>query len=171
MQHQSIPLPSRRHGTKVPPRVLTLLCAAALAACGGADESNPTLAKAPASPFAETASSSAPAPADKPISSSVRQFQAGDANASWVWVAVEGASIDLPDARPYQLRYGTADTQWLYKSTYNGNQGVVCSNEWFGQDPAPGTFKACEIYRTDTTAAPASAPSAAGAPKPRAPRW
>lgn len=49
------------------------------------------------------------------------------------------------------VRYGSGTT-WIAKSVTNGGQ---CTNQYFGVDPAPATYKRCEVLVSTTAAAPA----------------
>ncbi|EWS55934.1 heparin lyase I family protein [Methylibium sp. T29] len=48
------------------------------------------------------------------------------------------------------VRYGSGST-WIAKTVTNGGQ---CTNQYFGVDPAPATYKRCEVLVTTTAAAP-----------------
>jgi subtilisin family serine protease len=60
---------------------------------------------------------------------------------TWTRVATEHQSFTISGAAK-TVRYG-AGTRWISKSVA-GN--AVCGNAFFGQDPAYGVLKACEVY-------------------------
>ncbi len=58
---------------------------------------------------------------------------------NWTTIANEGQSFTVSGTQT--VRYGTGST-WLTKSVTNSG---VCSNAFFGGDPAYGIFKHCEV--------------------------
>ncbi len=69
---------------------------------------------------------------------------------TWTPIVKEGAAFNV--AGTQTVRYG-ADTRWVQKSVTNSGQ---CTNAYFGNDPAYGIQKSCELL---TTSAPAAAPA------------
>lgn len=66
----------------------------------------------------------------------------------WVTVASEGSSFKTSGSQ--SVRYGV-NGKWVQKT----RSGVVaCTNASFGRDPAVGTVKRCEVYRTKGVATP-----------------
>lgn len=68
----------------------------------------------------------------------------------WVTVASEGSSFKIVGLQ--SVRYGV-NGKWVQKT----RSGVVaCTNASFGRDPAVGTVKHCEVYKTAAAASPAA---------------
>ncbi len=91
----------------------------------------------------DSASAPAPAPAPAPATTS-----------SWSTIAGEGDPFSFSGTRT--VRYG-ADTRWVQKVVTDNGQ---CTNTYFGNDPAYGVRKSCQV---SSTAAPAPAPAPAPA--------
>jgi hypothetical protein len=70
-----------------------------------------------------------------------------DAAAQSTTCAREGAYCDFEGRR--EVFYGSGN-QWVSR---NFSDGVKCTNEMFGRDPAPGTAKTCQL-KPITSAAP-----------------
>ena len=73
----------------------------------------------------------------------------------WVTVASEGGSFSTSGSQ--NVRYG-AGNKWVQQKR---SGTVACSNASFGRDPAVGTAKQCQVYRS-----PASATKPGAAPVP-----
>ncbi len=79
----------------------------------------------------------------------------------WETAASEGGRFSTSGLQ--SVRYGVTG-KWV---TQTRSGAVVCSNASFGRDPAVGTVKRCEVYRTSASAAtPTAAPAVAIAATP-----
>ena len=131
-----------QHSTTSPgPMTLCAIFAAVLSACGGgtadsADASTSLALVAVSSDLAATDVRSLPAtrPSDAPAPSAT--------------VAAEGSAFAVTGTQT--IRYG-ADSRWVQNSVSGGGQ---CSNEFFGNDPARGILKSCEIVAADVAPTP-----------------
>jgi hypothetical protein len=94
-----------------------------LAACGGGSGSTPADAQAGAQGTAQDGR--------------VQALAAGDSG--WTKVADENQEFDVQGTRT--VRYGSGSS-WISR-TVSGH--AACSNAWFGDDPAFGVVKQCEI--------------------------
>ncbi|HEX6361966.1 MAG TPA: S8 family peptidase, partial [Albitalea sp.] len=72
------------------------------------------------------------------------------ATGTWTWIASEWQSFAVSGTQT--VRYG-AGSAWITRSVTNGG---VCSNEFFGSDPAVGVGKRCEVLSGTTEPAPAT---------------
>ncbi len=117
---------------------LTLVCAAALTACGGSEEATQAVQDG----------------AGKPASSHSPILRAPGPTDRWVRIASNGEGISFADPNARNLRFGSPSAGWIYKTTYNKNQGIVCGPSWFGSDPAPGQSTYCEVYELVDVGAP-----------------
>ncbi|MFK7604452.1 NPCBM/NEW2 domain-containing protein, partial [Deinococcus sp. SM5_A1] len=79
---------------------------------------------------------------------------------TWTRIAVEGESFSVSGTQ--SVRYG-AGTAWIVKDVTSSGQ---CTNAFFGNDPAYGTAKSCEISAPAPVLAPISAPVPAPIPAP-----
>ncbi|OLV15597.1 NPCBM/NEW2 domain-containing protein [Deinococcus marmoris] len=75
------------------------------------------------------------------------------APATWTRIAGEGESFSVSGTQ--SVRYG-AGTAWIVKDVTSNGQ---CTNGFFGNDPAYGTTKSCEINAPAPTPAPVPAPT------------
>ena len=138
-----------QHSTTSPgPMTLCAIFAAVLSACGGgtagsADASTSLALAAVSSDLAATdlRSLAATPPSNAPAPSAT--------------VAAEGSAFAVTGTQT--IRYG-ADSRWVQKAVSGTGQ---CSNQFFGDDPAQGTVKSCEIVATAVVAPPAPAPAPA----------
>ena len=89
------------------------------------------------------------------------------------WVTAERENQSFTIGNPQRVRYGI-DSRWIEK-TLTGN--VICSNDFFGADPAVGVVKQCQIFQPGAVGAlpapkpipiPIPAPAPAPAPPPAA---
>lgn len=84
---------------------------------------------------------------------------------TWTKVATEDQSFTV--AASTRVRYGTG-SKWIYKTLSGRGE---CSNHYFGDDPAHGIVKECDLQVLAAPApspAPTTAPSPAPAPAPTA---
>ncbi len=82
------------------------------------------------------------------------EVESAAATGGWTRIANEGSSFAV--AATLTVRYGTGNA-WVQRTV---TQSGVCSNGFFGSDPAFGIVKQCEVS-ADAAAAPAPAPVAA----------
>lgn len=82
------------------------------------------------------------------------------ATSSWTKVAAEWAYFTVSGTKT--VRYG-AGTKWVQKLVTNS---AMCTNSWFGSDPAPTIVKSCEVLNTTTASLtpPATSTPTATAP-------
>jgi len=89
-----------------------------------------------------------------PLFGVVKQCQVAS-NVAWTRIATEGESFTVTGTQT--VRYGTGSS-WIISSVTNGG---ACTNDFFGDDPAYGVVKACEVNGGGSAApAPAPAPAA-----------
>lgn len=108
-------------------RSCAALLAIAVTACGGGG----------------TTDSSAPAAAARSATSALAVAATSAAPAVWTTVATEGQSYQVDGTQT--VRYGAGDT-WITQQVTGGG---ACSNAAFGNDPAFGTVKSCQIAAAD----------------------
>ena len=108
-----------------------LIACAALAACGGGDGQDESLAQNEGATQATALATT---------------------TGSWGWVADENGSFTLDSQRT--VRYGI-NGKWVQKTLAAGN--FSCVDSVFGRDPAGRSTKRCEVYRSGGTTPPAPA--------------
>jgi hypothetical protein len=87
---------------------------------------------------------------------------AAPVSGNWTYLAGEGGSFDVAGTKT--VRYGSGGA-WVQASV--SNRGL-CTNGFFGTDPAPNVVKQCELS-SDGAASPAPAPAPTPAPPPASP--
>lgn len=77
-----------------------------------------------------------------------RYFDATGAGAvEWINRGAEGQGLRI-DATPTLVRYGAQGRGFVYRQVVGDPSKVIaCTNGVFGRDPAPGTFKLCQVAR------------------------
>ncbi|WP_156466652.1 polysaccharide lyase [Methylibium sp. Root1272] len=138
----------------------------AVAACGGGSGGSDTIVDSGAS----TSGNSVTAPSDSTeteTTSSGSDSTASGGNAPTSTKTTIAAAAPVAPSGVYNflayekyaftvsgtqlVRYGSGST-WIAKTVTNGGQ---CTNQYFGVDPAPATYKRCEVLVSTTAAAPA----------------
>jgi hypothetical protein len=118
---------------KARPRLLMgLIACAALAACGGGDGQDDSMAQNEGETRANALETTT--------------------TTSWKWIANEWNKFSVSSQRT--VRYGITG-KWVQKTVAAGTYS--CTNTFFGKDPAPGSTKRCEVYTSTTTTTPTTA--------------
>jgi subtilisin family serine protease len=121
---------------------IELLACLSLFACGGGGSGGGGSAGGATQPAAQ---------ANEPIKTATSTTTTGDATPvdakDWMMLAYQGQSIDVSGTQ--KARYG-AGTSWIEKTT---SGKLDCNATFFGQDPAPGVTKVCQLASVNSTSA------------------